>query len=160
MGGRRVPAERVERLLGCLELGLNPVRAAAVAGVSKSFAYVADRERRGGAGRLAARRAGMAAREQARAGRERERAGRERRVLGLLGSGLNPGRAAAAAGVSKTYAYDLRPGWAVCAGLLERLTVTVTSAVTSGTRSPGSAARSPRWASGRSRRGSGAPRRR
>jgi IS30 family transposase len=109
MGGRRVPAEKVAVLLEGLDAGLNPLRAAAVAGVSKTFAYQVDRGRPGGAaGRLAGLRAGMAVRAGARAGRARDRAERERRVLGLLGAGLNPGQAAAEAGVSKTYAYDLR----------------------------------------------------
>ena len=70
MGGRRVAPERLERLAGLLDAGLNPLAAARAAGVSKSVAYRADRER-SGAGRRAVQRAGMAVREQARAVRAR-----------------------------------------------------------------------------------------
>ena len=106
MGGRRVAPERLERLAGLLDAGLNPLAAARAAGVSKSVAYRADRER-SGAGRRAVQRAGMAVREQARAVRARAGAERERRVLDLLASGLNPLAAARAAGVSKGFAYAL-----------------------------------------------------
>ncbi len=39
MAGRGLPPERVRAVLDYLAAGLNPVRAARVAGVSKSFAY-------------------------------------------------------------------------------------------------------------------------
>ena len=44
MAGRGVPPERAEVLLGLLGSGMTPNRAAGIAGVSKSFAYVLDRE--------------------------------------------------------------------------------------------------------------------
>ena len=43
MAGRGLPPELVRAVLGYLEAGLNPVRAAAAAGVSKTFAYDLDR---------------------------------------------------------------------------------------------------------------------
>jgi IS30 family transposase len=106
VGGRRLDRERLARLLGFLDAGLNPNRAAAAAGVSKTLAYRVDRER-SGTGRLAVLRAAMAVREQERAGRARAAAERERRVLDLLASGLNPLAASRAAGVSKTFACEL-----------------------------------------------------
>ena len=106
MGGRRVEPGRLVRLAGLLEAGLNPLAAARAAGVSTTLAYRVDRER-SGAGRRAVQRAGMAVREQERSGRARAGAERERRVLDLLASGLNPLRAARAAGVSKSVAYRL-----------------------------------------------------
>jgi len=106
MGGRRVAPERLERLAGLLDAGLNPLAAARAAGVSRTLAYRVDRER-SGAGRRAVQRAGMAVREQERAARARAGAERERRVLDLLASGLNPWRASRAAGVSKSVAYRL-----------------------------------------------------
>jgi len=86
---------------------MNPNRAAAAAGVSRGFAYKADREAPGGASRLAAKRAAMARRAAERAARARAAAEREARVLGLLAGGMNPNRAAAAAGTSPAYAYKL-----------------------------------------------------
>jgi IS30 family transposase len=106
MGGRRVAPERLARVAECLAAGMNPLAAARAAGVSKSVAYRADRER-SGAGRRAVQRAGMAVREQERAARARAGAERERRVLDLLASGMNPLRASRAAGVSKSVAYRL-----------------------------------------------------
>jgi IS30 family transposase len=95
------------RLEGFLDAGMNPNRAAAAAGVSKSVAYRVDRERSGGPGRLAASRAAMAGRERERAERERAAAGKVREVLGLVASGLSANRAAKTAGVSKSFAYAL-----------------------------------------------------
>jgi hypothetical protein len=57
------------------------------AGVSVTLAYRVDRERPGGPGRLAVKRAGMAVRERERAARAEAAAARERRVLGLLAPG-------------------------------------------------------------------------
>ena len=108
MGGRGLPRERVRAVLDHLAAGLNPVQAARAAGVSKSFAYGLDREV-SGVSRLAVKRAAAARRVAGRAagpGRglppERVRA-----VLDQLAAGLNPNRAAAAAGVSKSFAYSL-----------------------------------------------------
>jgi transposase, IS30 family len=122
--------ERVRLVLGFLEAGLNPVQAARAAGVSKTFAYDLDRKV-SGASRLAVKRAAAARRAAARAagpGRalppERVRA-----VLDQLRAGLNPNRAAAAAGVSKSFAYQLNrtiggvcrpPGTAYSARYLDR----------------------------------------
>jgi IS30 family transposase len=111
MVGRRVPVEKVQVLRGFLAAGLNPARAAREAGVSLAFAYQADREMSGGPGRLAAKRAAAAARdadraERAAAGR-RAAAARERAVLDCLRAGMNPSRAARAAGVSPAYSYRL-----------------------------------------------------
>jgi IS30 family transposase len=107
MGGKRVEPGRLERLAELLDAGLNPLAAARAAGVSRSLAYRVDRERSGGPGRLAVKRAAMAARERARAARAGERAERERRVLGLVARGMRPYRAARAAGVSPGFAYRL-----------------------------------------------------
>jgi transposase, IS30 family len=77
--------------------------------VSRSCAYDLDRKVNGTA-RLAAKRAAAAAREAARAARpkgQRVAPERERVLLELMGSGTNPNRAAAAAGVSKSHAYQL-----------------------------------------------------
>jgi transposase, IS30 family len=106
VGGRLDP-ERMARLEGFLGAGLNPNRAAAAAGVSKSVAYRVDRERSGGPGRLAALRAGMAARDRERAERAEAAAGKVRELLGLVASGLSANRAAKTAGVSRSFAYDL-----------------------------------------------------
>lgn len=103
-----VPAERVREVLGYLEQGLNPVRAARAAGVSKSFAYELDRKVTG-VSRLAAKRQAAARRAAGRAagpGRGLP-AERVRAVLDLLAAGLNPNRAGPAAGVSKSFAYVL-----------------------------------------------------
>ena len=54
--GRRLDPEVVRRTQECLAAGLNPMRAAAAAGVSKTFAYDLDRAV-SGVSRLAARRA-------------------------------------------------------------------------------------------------------
>jgi transposase, IS30 family len=106
MGGRRVAAERLERLAGLLDGGLGPLAASRAAGVSKTLAYRVDRER-SGTGRRAVQRAAMAVREQERAARARAGAERERRVAGLLASGLGPLAASRAAGVPKSAAYRL-----------------------------------------------------
>ncbi len=94
-------------LVGCLDEGLNPNRAAAAAGVSKSVAYRVDRERSGGPGRLAARRAAAAARPAAQRPGRGVAPEKVRELLGLVASGLSPNQAAKTAGVSKTFAYDL-----------------------------------------------------
>jgi transposase, IS30 family len=105
--GGRLDRERMARLEGFLDAGLNPNRAAAAAGVSKSVAYQVDRERSGGPGRLAALRAGMAARDRERAGRAEAAAAKVRELLGLVASGLSANRAAKTAGVSRSFAYAL-----------------------------------------------------
>ncbi len=112
MAGRgRVPAERVRLVEGYLESGMNPVRAARAAGVSKSFAYDLDRKVRG-VSRLAVKQAAAARRAAERAVRPGRGSPlppeRVRLVLDQLAAGLNPLQAAAAAGVSRTFAYDLR----------------------------------------------------
>jgi transposase, IS30 family len=106
VGRRRLELERA-RLGELLDAGLNPRRAAALAGVSKSLAYLVDRERSGGAGRLAGLRAQMAAREAALGERKRARAARAGQVLELVASGVSANAAAKAAGVSSSSAYAL-----------------------------------------------------
>jgi len=102
---KQVPAERVQRVLDYLESGLNPVRAARAAGVSKTFAYDLDRAV-SGTSRLAAKRAAAAAaRAAARPGRRRVPAEKVRLLADHLRAGMTPGRAAEAAGVSATFAY-------------------------------------------------------
>jgi IS30 family transposase len=103
-----LPPERVRAVLDLLAAGLNPLQAARAAGVSKSSAYVLDRKV-SGVSRLAVKRAAAARRAAGRAagpGRalppERVRA-----VLDQLAAGCNPRQAARAAGVSKTFAYQL-----------------------------------------------------
>jgi len=100
--------ERVRAVLGYLEAGLNPVQAARAAGVSKSFAYVLDRKV-SGQSRLAVKRAAAARRAAARAVRPGRRVPPERvrLLLDELAAGLNPNQAAAAAGVSKSFACHL-----------------------------------------------------
>jgi IS30 family transposase len=98
---------RLRRLEGFLDAGLNPNRAAAAAGVSKTLAYRVDRERSGGPGRLAALRAAVAGRERERAQRAEAAAGRVGELLGLMAGGLSANRAARSAGVSKSFAYAL-----------------------------------------------------
>jgi hypothetical protein len=49
LGGRRVSAERLARLVECLEAGLNPLAASRAAGVSHGLAYQAYRADRAGA---------------------------------------------------------------------------------------------------------------
>jgi transposase, IS30 family len=103
---RIVAADRVEVLRGFLAGGMNPNRAARAAGVSKSFAYDLDRAERG-VSRRAAGRDAAAARRAARPGRRVVAPERVRLLADGLRAGLSPNRAAAAAGVSKTFAYDL-----------------------------------------------------
>ena len=107
MGRRGLPAERVALVLGYLEAGLNPVRAARAAGVSKSSAYRLD-QKVSGVSRLAAKRA-AAARAVARApGRGRPvPPERVRALLDRLTAGLTPNQAALLAGVSESFAYRL-----------------------------------------------------
>src|SRR5437764_14702865 len=103
---RAMAPERVRLVLGFLAAGLNPGRAARAAGVSKTFAYDLDRTVRG-VSRLAVKREAAARRAAARAagpGRALP-PDRVRAVLDQLAAGLNPGQAAAAAGVSKSFAY-------------------------------------------------------
>jgi IS30 family transposase len=100
-----VDPARERALRELLAAGVNPNKAARAAGVSKTFAYDLDREIRGVsrlAERRAARRAAPAARRRRDLPPERVRA-----VLDGLASGMNPLRAAAAAGVSKSFAYGL-----------------------------------------------------
>ena len=100
--------ERVRLVLGFLEAGLNPMRAARAAGVSKTFAYELDRKV-SGASRLAVKREAAARRAAARAAGPGRKLPPERvrAVLDQLRAGLNPNQAAAAAGVSVTFAYGL-----------------------------------------------------
>jgi IS30 family transposase len=129
--GRGLAPERVRLVLDYLAAGLNPMAAARAAGVSKSAAYVLDRQV-SGVSRLAVRREAAAARQASRAargdgrtvGRERERA-----LLGYLAAGMTPNAAAAAAGVSKSFAYVLHrkmggvyrpPGTAYSSRFLDR----------------------------------------
>jgi transposase, IS30 family len=99
-----LPPERVQAVLDYLKAGPNPGQAARAAGVSKSSAYVLDRDV-SGVSRLAAKRAAAAGRAPG-PGRalppERVRA-----VLDQLAAGCNPMQAAAAAGVPETFAYRL-----------------------------------------------------
>lgn len=108
MAGRGVPPEKVQLVLGYLAAGLNPMRAAAAAGVSKTFAYDLDRQV-SGVSRLAVRREAAARRAAARDARPGRgvSAERVRLLLDHLAGGLNPNRAGPLAGVSKTFAYDL-----------------------------------------------------
>jgi hypothetical protein len=108
VAGRGLPPERGHAVLGYLAAGLNPMQAARAAGVSKSFAYELD-QKVSGVSRLAAKRQAAARRAGERAARpgrglppERVRA-----VLDLLAAGLNPNQAGPAAGVSKSFAYQL-----------------------------------------------------
>jgi transposase, IS30 family len=107
MTRRRLEPEKMRALLECLDSGLNPNRAASAAGVSKSLAYQVDRERSGGPGRLAVRQAAAARRPAARRPGRRVPPDRVRELLGLMAGGLSANQAAKAAGVSKTFAYDL-----------------------------------------------------
>jgi IS30 family transposase len=107
-----LPPERVRAVLGYLEAGLNPVRAARAAGVSKSFAYRLDRKV-SGVSRLAVKQQAAARRAAGRAagrGAGRGRAvpaERVRALVDLLAAGRNPNQAGPAAGVSVSFAYEL-----------------------------------------------------
>ena len=108
MAGRGLPPERVQVVLGYLAAGLNPMRAARAAGVSKSFAYRLD-HKVSGVSRLAVKRQAAARRAAARAARpgrglppERVRA-----LVDLLAAGLSPNQAGPAAGVPESFAYVL-----------------------------------------------------
>ena len=101
---RNVAADRVEVLRGFLAGGMNPNRAARAAGVSKSFAYALDRAERGTARRAAGR---EAVRRPAGPGRRTVPKERVRLLVSHLRDGMNPNKAAAAAGVPKTFAYEL-----------------------------------------------------
>ena len=103
-----VDPDRVAALRELLAAGMNPNKAARSAGVSKTFAYDLDREIRG-VSRLAERRAARQAAAGAAAPRRTRQLPPERvrAVIGALRSGMNPVQAAAAAGVSKTFAYGL-----------------------------------------------------
>ena len=102
----KLPAGRVEALLGFLEAGMNPRQAARAAGVSETHAYRLDRQVRGSC-RLAVKREAAAARAAVRRARalppERIRA-----LLDLLAAGMSPYQAGPAAGVSRTFAYQLQ----------------------------------------------------
>ena len=109
MAGRGLAPERVRLVLDYLAAGLNPMAAARAAGVSKSVAYVLDRKV-SGVSRLAVKQEAAAAREGRRAARgDGRKVAREREqaLLGHLAAGMTPNAAAAAAGVSKTFAYEL-----------------------------------------------------
>ena len=104
MAGRGLPPERVRAVLDYLAAGLNPVQAARAAGVSKSLAYRLDRSV-SGVSRLAAKREAAACRAGG-PGRGL-RPERVRAVLDQLAAGCSPVQAAAAAGVSESFAYRL-----------------------------------------------------
>ena len=106
MGGRKLAADRVAAVLELLEAGLNPARAARAAGVSQTLAYNLDRRVRG-VGRLEAKRAAAAAGAAERAAARQAAAARVRALTDLLAAGMGPGQAGPAAGVSKTFAYQL-----------------------------------------------------
>jgi IS30 family transposase len=106
VGGRRLPPERVEAVLEYLAAGLNPVQAARAAGVGRTVAYDLDRSERG-VSRRAAGRAAAARRVAERAARQRVAAERVRALADLLAAGMSPNQAGPAAGVSKTFAYEL-----------------------------------------------------
>jgi transposase, IS30 family len=106
VAARSMAADRVEALRGYLAAGMNPLQASRAAGVSRTFAYAFDR-RESGVSRRAVQREAAAARAAARPGRRRVPAERVRVLTDLLRSGMNPDKAAAAAGVSSTFAYDL-----------------------------------------------------
>src|SRR5579872_673763 len=93
-------------VLGYLEAGLNPMRAARAAGVSKSFVYRLDAAV-SGVSRLAAKRAAAARREADQAAAAALAAERVRALLDLLAAGMSPNQAGPAAGVSKSAAYRL-----------------------------------------------------
>jgi transposase, IS30 family len=99
-----LPLERVRLVLELLGAGLNPNQAARAAGVSKSFAYELDRTV-SGTSRLAVKRAAAARRAAGRGPKVAPE--RARRLVDQLAAGLNPNQAAAVAGVSKSFAYDL-----------------------------------------------------
>jgi transposase, IS30 family len=108
VAGRGLPSERVLAVLGYLAAGLNPMQAARAAGVSKSCAYRLDLKV-SGVSRLAVKRQAAARRAADRAaspgrGLPPERV---RLLVDQLAAGLNPMRASAAAGVSKSSAYRL-----------------------------------------------------
>jgi hypothetical protein len=92
VGGRKLPPERVEAVLGYLAAGLNPVQAVRAAGVGRTVAYDLDR-RVGGVSRLAAKRAAAARRAVERAARQQAAAGRVRVLTDLLAAGMSPYRA-------------------------------------------------------------------
>jgi IS30 family transposase len=105
VGGRKLSPERVQEVLGYLAAGLNPLQAARAAGVSRTVAYELDRTV-SGVSRLAVKRAAAAARAAARPGRGVP-AERVRVLTDLLAGGMGPNQAGPAAGVSKTFAYEL-----------------------------------------------------
>ena len=106
MGGRKLPPERVQEVLGFLAAGLNPAQAARAAGVSQTVAYDLDRSERG-VPRLAAKRAATVRRVAERAARQQATAERVRALTDLLAAGMSPYQAGPAAGVSRTFAYRL-----------------------------------------------------
>jgi transposase, IS30 family len=106
VGGRRLPPERVEAVLGHLAAGLNPMQAARAAGVSRNSAYRLDLKV-SGVSRLAAKRQAAACRAAERAARRQVAAGRVRALLDLLAAGVSPNQAGPAAGVSTSLAYRL-----------------------------------------------------
>jgi len=97
----RVSPERVQVLLEQMAAGLSPNRAAAVAGVSKSFAYELNRQQ-GGVYRRPPRRERPVPKRPRKYPPEVVR-----QVTDLLAAGLNPMQASRVAGVSKTFAYGV-----------------------------------------------------
>jgi hypothetical protein len=106
VGGRKLPPELVEAVLGYLAAGLNPIQAARAAGVGRTVAYNLDRRVRG-VSRLDAKRDAAARRAAERAARQQAAAGRVRALTDLLTAGMSPNQAGPAAGVSTTFAYEL-----------------------------------------------------
>jgi hypothetical protein len=113
MGRLGVPPEKVQVLLGLLAAGMNPLQASKAAGVSRSFAYVVDRDASGGVSRLAAKLRAAAARGEA--GRAAARAtGRDGRREGARERGPRNESAAAPGETQRicvsAHDYDLSGG--------------------------------------------------
>jgi IS30 family transposase len=107
VGGRKLPPELAEAVLGYLASGLNPIQAARAAGVGRTVAYNLDRRVRG-VSRLDAKRDAAGRRAAERAARQQAAAGRVRALTDLLAAGMSPYQAGPAAGVSRTFAYGLQ----------------------------------------------------
>jgi transposase, IS30 family len=128
VGGRKLPPELVEAVLGYLAAGLNPIQAARAAGTGRTVAYNLDRRVRG-VSRLDAKRDAAARRAAERAARQVAAAGRVRALTDLLTAGMSPNQAGPLAGVSTTFAYALDrkmggvyrpPGTTYCDRYLDR----------------------------------------
>jgi len=102
VAGRKLPPERVRLVEGYLAAGLSPRQAARAAGVSKTFACDLNRKLGWVYRRPPARPRPVPTRPH------KYPPERVRLVLDQLAAGLNPRQAAAAAGVSRSYAYALQ----------------------------------------------------